>query len=209
MTAETTVPMLGMPPRGHRSGSILLFSGHMIDRPERPVPRFPPEMEPRAREAIAHVLDELDVGSDDIGIFGGACGGDLLFAEVALERGATLEMYLPFEEARFLDESVDFAGPAWRQRYRSIRARCSLVDVATVATARDGLKVDRYAMNNTRMLAAAGRFGPDRLEFICLWDGRSGDGPGGTQHLMHEVARRQGRTHWIDTNKLLSTRGMN
>jgi len=60
---------------------VLLFSGHMIDAPGRKEARFPPEKEREAAEAIAIKLDELKTGEKDLALCGGACGGDLLFAE--------------------------------------------------------------------------------------------------------------------------------
>src|ERR1700710_557400 len=60
---------------------VVLFSGHMIDAPDRETPRFPPDKEPLAAQAIAEALANLHVGPDDLCICGGACGGDLLFAE--------------------------------------------------------------------------------------------------------------------------------
>jgi len=45
-------------------------------------------------------------------------------------------------------------------------------------------------------------YGPDRVHFICLWNGGGGDGPGGTAHLYAEVQRRSGRVTWIDTRLL-------
>jgi len=58
------------PPR-----KVVLFSGHMIDAPGRDTPRFPPDKEPMAAEAIAGALADLHVGPDDLCICGGACGG--------------------------------------------------------------------------------------------------------------------------------------
>ena len=37
------------------------------------------------------------------------------------------------------------------------------------------------------MLDAAARFGPEKMIFICLWNGKGGDGPGGAKHLMDEA----------------------
>jgi len=59
---------------------VFLFSGHMIDAPNRSTPRFPADKEPIAAAAIVAELDRLGAGPDDLGICGGACGGDLLFA---------------------------------------------------------------------------------------------------------------------------------
>ena len=52
------------------------------------------------------------------------------------------------------------------------------------------------------MLDAAMRFGADKVELVCLWNGEGGDGPGGAQHMMEEVRQRGGRTIWLDTTKL-------
>src|ERR1700678_1367389 len=100
------------PPR-----KVVLFSGHMIDAPGPDTPRFPPDKEPMAAEAIAGALADLHVGPDDLCICGGACGGDLLFAEAALARSALIEIYIPFEEPTFLEKSVDFADKDWRARF--------------------------------------------------------------------------------------------
>jgi len=45
-------------------------------------------------------------------------------------------------------------------------------------------------------------FGAEKVDCIVLWDGKGGDGPGGTAHLMQEVQKAGGRTHWLDTTKL-------
>lgn len=180
---------------------VFLFSGHMIDAPDRKSPRFPASREPIAREAIEGLLARLAAGSGDLAICGGACGGDLLFAEASLQRGAALEMYLPFEVSTFLPKSVTFAGGDWLSRFEAAAAASTLhiMPVERPALARGD---DPYEQNNMWMLEAASRFGVGKVECICLWDGKGGDGPGGTQHLMNEVRRRQGQAHWLDTTQL-------
>jgi hypothetical protein len=186
----------GPPPR-----KVVLFSGHMIDAPGREQPRFPADKEEVAGRAIAAALAARNVGPRDICICGGACGGDLLFAEAALARSAGLELYIPFEEPRFLQKSVDFADADWRARYFSAKARATL-HVLPVERGPAPAREDPYERNNLRMLNAASRFGADKVDFVCLWDGERGDGPGGAQHLMKEVQKRGGRVHWLDTRKL-------
>jgi hypothetical protein len=61
---------------------------------------------------------------------------------------------------------------------------------------------DPYEQNNRWMLEAAKRFGAQKVDFICLWNGQQGDGPGGTRHLMEEVRNNGGRVHWLDTTRL-------
>src|ERR1700721_4434224 len=109
------------PPR-----KVVLCSGHMIDAPGREKPRFPPAKEPIAAQAIAGALADLHVGPDDLCICGGACGGELLFAEAALARSALLEIYIPFDEATFLKKSVDFANKDWRARFFAAKGGSAL-----------------------------------------------------------------------------------
>ena len=96
---------------------VFLFSGHRIDAPGRPEPRFPADKEKIAAEAIAKELDELDARPKDLALCSGACGGSLLFAEVCLKLGVHLQIRIPFEELTYLKNSVTFAGENWRDRY--------------------------------------------------------------------------------------------
>jgi hypothetical protein len=155
---------------------VILFSGHMIDAPGREKPRFPPDKEPVAAGAIASALANLDVGPLDLSICGGACGGDLLFAGAALARLARLELYIPFEEPTFLAKSVDFAGDDWRARYFKAKARGAL-HVLPLERGATPEGEDPYERNNRWMLEAASRFGPDKVDLVCLWNGERGDGP--------------------------------
>ena len=182
-------------------GKVALFSGHMIDAPGRKKPRFPADKELVASRAIAEALDEIGLGPRDLCICGGACGGDLLFAEAALARSAQLEIYIPFDEPTFLEKSVDFAGDGWRARFFVAKASATLhVQPLELGPAQSG--EDPYERNNRWMLDVAARFGPDKLDFVCLWNGEGGDGPGGTKHMMEEVRSKGGRTVWLDTRKL-------
>ncbi len=184
-----------------RPRNVLLFSGHMIDVPGRPAARFPSRAVPIADRAIATKLDELQAGPEDVAICGGACGGDLLFALAALQRGAQLEMYLPLDEATFLASSVDFAGSEWRARFEQAKAQ-SLVQVLPADHCNPATGENAYEANNRRMLDRARAFADARLQFICLWNGAAGDGPGGTAGMMREVQRLGGAAHWLDTRSL-------
>jgi len=183
--------------------NVLLFSGHMIDAPGRKQPRFPADRESIAGDAIADTLTQSGIGAGDLAICGGACGGDLIFAEACLVRGAGLELYLPFDQPTFLAESVDFAGANWHDRFLAAASKATMhVASAELGPLRPG--EEPYERNNMRMLESAARFGPEKIVFICLWDGQGGDGPGGTRHLMEEVRRKSERIYWLDTRKLWS-----
>jgi hypothetical protein len=168
--------------------STVLFSGHMVDAPDRPSPRFPPERVPLVRRAIADavwLIDDIDVEA----ISGLACGGDLLFAEEWLKTGRPLVAYLPREEDDFLDESVCFAGGDWVAAFHEVTADPNLV---VVGPDDEMLGLENpHAANNLRMLDAA-LSRPGTLHGLFLWDGKGGDGPGGTEHLATEVVEAGG-----------------
>jgi hypothetical protein len=181
--------------------NVVLFSGHMIDAPDRKAPRFPPSREPIAAAAIAATLEDISAGRGDLGICGGACGGDLLFAEACLAKGMRLEIYLPLDEPEFLAKSVDFAGGNWHDRYGAVRAKAALhIAPDELGPLAEG--EDPYERNNQWMLQSAVRFGGERMAFICLWNGEGGDGPGGTKHLMDEARSKTPRIRWLDTSEL-------
>jgi len=154
---------------------VLLFSGHMIDAPERKERRFPPDNENIAAAAIGALLHKLDTGERDLAICGGACGGDLLFAEGSVARGAKLELYIPFDEQTFLVQSVDFADASWRERFYAAKTRATLHVMSDELSPLPSGE-DPYERNNLWMLKSAMRFGWDKVAFIALWNGQGGDG---------------------------------
>jgi hypothetical protein len=168
--------------------STVLFSGHMVDAPDRPSPRFPPERVPLVRRAIAEavwLIDDIDVDA----ISGLACGGDLLFVDEWLKTGRPLIAYLPREEEDFLDESVRFAGEEWVASFREVTSDPNLV---VIGPEQEMLRLDDpHTANNLRMLEAA-FLRPGSLYGLFLWDGKGGDGPGGTQHLASAVVEEGG-----------------
>jgi hypothetical protein len=180
---------------------VVLFSGHMIDAPGREKPRFPPDKEPIAAKAIADALTDIDVGPRDLALCGGACGGDLLFAEAALARSARLEIYMPFEEPTFLERSVDFANKDWRVRFFAVKA-CADVHMAPRELGPTPEGQRPHERNNRWMLDAALRCGADKLEFACLWNGEDDGRPGGTRDMIEQVQKSGARAHWLDTRKL-------
>ncbi len=184
---------------------VFLFSGHMIDHPGRAVPRLPASKRDAAAAAIASKLDELGAGKGDLAICGGACGGDLLFAKACLDRGLGLRVRIPFDEPTFLQKSVTFAGEFWRELYLQVKthpAPQSKVLVMPEVLGPTPAGVDPFARNNLWQLYTALAWGPDKVNFLCLWNRQEGDGPGGTQHMYEMVTRHAGRAYVIDTNTL-------
>jgi hypothetical protein len=181
--------------------NVVLFSGHMIDAHDRKTPRFPPDKEPVAAAAIAKTLAEIGASRGDLAICGGACGGDLLFAEACLAREMALELYIPFDEPTFLANSVDFADANWHDRYLAVKSR-AVLHVMPHELGPPPPGENPYERNNRWMLESTARFGGRKIAFVALWNGEGGDGLGGTQHFMDEARRKTERIYWLDTRKL-------
>lgn len=165
----------------------LLFTGHMIDMPGRPEPRFPPSLEERARARIGAAVDrsvpDLPERSAVLGFASGARGGDILFHEECRRRGIGTVMVLPFETAEFVRRSVEGAlGGEWPRRFWDLWH-------ATPAQRRRVLGLaptdEAYSLCNTELFEMARRHG--RVHLIALWDGKGGDGPGGTADLVSRL----------------------
>ena len=52
------------------------------------------------------------------------------------------------------------------------------------------------------MLHNALALGRDKVTLIALWDGKTGDGPGGTEHMVEKAKARGAKTVILDTKAL-------
>lgn len=180
---------------------VLLFSGHMIDAPDRPTPRFPADKEGIAAQKIAENLDNLSAGPEDLALTQGANGGDILFAEACLTRGVKLILLQPFDEPTFLQKSVITGGPLWQNRYFNIKPHAQIKSAPTELGALSENE-DPYERCNLWLLDTALAYGVDKVRFICLWNGAGSNDPGGTAHMVNEVKSSKGQVYWLDTRKL-------
>ena len=179
---------------------VMLFSGHMIDRPGRSEPRLPADKVGAARRALDLTLARIGADASCVAICGGACGGDLLFAEAASSLGCPIWLYLPFAREAFIQASVDLGDGDWRQRFEAIEQLAQRECVA--AASPDDPQA--FAANNLRMLDVARAEAPEAasLHVVCLWDGLEGDGPGGTADMVRQALRSGARVDLIDPHVL-------
>lgn len=107
---------------------VIVFAGHMIDAPDRSVPRFPaalaPAVEAAVRERFAQFHRPIVYSS-------AACGADLIFLETALDAGAEVNVVLPFDRADFVRTSVAIGGESWTGRFDAALGRAARVIMAT------------------------------------------------------------------------------
>ncbi len=184
---------------------VLLFSGHLVDAPDRAKPRFPAAKVPAAEAAIDAALEALQAGPGDLALTQGAAGGDVIFTEACLKRGVRVLWLQPLAEPEFIQASVlrSAEGERWRERY--FAAKIQLAEPPRSMPLELGPPpkgVDVWERGNLWLLYTALAMGPDKTRFVCLWDGGGGDGPGGTRHMHDEVKRRTGRVSWVDVRTL-------
>ena len=160
----------------------VLFTGHMIDAPDRATPRFPARAENAARSAIREsVLRLRDTGGIPmIGVAGGASGGDLLFHEACGELGVATRLRLALPVNEFIAISVAPAGESWVERFHALMNRLGSENVGVMARTTEE---DTWSQANLWMAEEAVALAPLRT-LLALWDGEGGDGPGGTEHLV-------------------------
>ena len=96
---------------------VVAFIGHMIDHPNRTTPRFPAAIEQQVKDSIVNSIRTLNAR---IGYSSLACGSDILFAEAMAAEGGEVNIFLPFSEIDFIDQSIRFAGGQWVARYQEL-----------------------------------------------------------------------------------------
>ena len=166
----------------------------MVDKAGRTTPRFPEAKVAAAAARIADELNQLGAEPGDLGIAQAASGGDLLFTRACLDRGMRLEIHLPQREPEFLAASVSFAAPHWMADYDALRS-CKGVAFRIMpdelGPTPEGVGI--YDRCNRWMLNAALSNGLAKVAFLALWDGKTGDGAGGTEDVVALVLRLTGR----------------
>jgi len=187
---------------------VLLFTGHMIDTPGRPEPRFPPDKEGVARQAIQQAIEteRRRPGGVTFGLAGGASGGDVLFHEICAELGIPTRLFLALPRDPYIQESVAPANGNWVERFDRLTEKLPVRVLAESQDLPSWLAMKRdydiWQRNNLWMLHNALAEGGEHVTLIALWNGQGGDGPGGTGDLVERARQRQARVVILDTKQL-------
>jgi hypothetical protein len=192
-----------LPPVVTKPDRVLLFTGHMIDEPNRAEPRFPrtAAAEAEARRLIRDaVINELTLAKGAgatvrlVGCAGGACGGDILFHEVCEELQIPTIMLLLVPPDLFVTQSVQRGGAEWVERFNRLRLRGPVrvlqetLDLPPWLQDKKGENI--WKRDNRWMLFNALALDASRVTLIALWNQQDGDGSGGTADLVNEVLKR-------------------
>jgi class 3 adenylate cyclase len=162
---------------------VVVFAGHLIDRPGRQTPRFPPQLEPAVRNAIRSRLKKLGAG---FGYASTACGSDILFLEALVEMGAEAHVVLPYGKKQFAKDSVRILpGTNWGARFEQVLARAN--EIITASSERLGEGGMSFEYTNLVLQGLAhmkARQLETELVPLAVWDQKPGDGPGGTVSMI-------------------------
>lgn len=163
----------------------LLFTGHMVDRPDRPESRFPAALEGALRDRIAKAIIPYALRRSNDAVLGfasGACGGDIVFHEQCRAHGISTMIILPFSPDTFVRSSVqltDAEEDPWKSRFWALwnATPLSLREVMNLPDTDNA-----YRICNDRLMVQARENG--RTHLIAFWNGKDGDGPGGTADMI-------------------------
>ena len=181
--------------------TVLVFAGHMIDKPGRFPSRFPARLEGRVRKEIAACLARFP---EKIGFSGAACGADLLFLEEMLEQDGAIHVVLPFRRDVFVATSVG----SWLERFNDALAKAT--DVITANQHREGASLASYTYSNlirdglARLRAA--EYDTDLVPLV-VWDRRPGDGPGGAAASVDHWRSQGLEPEVVDLSRMLAEDG--
>jgi hypothetical protein len=185
----------------HKLG--LVFTGHMIDTPDRKSPRFPPKMECLTGEAIrAEVRAAYNISNGSlVGFASGARGGDILFHEICLVEGISTHLVLPFDAEAFLTRSVRGVTTGdWETRFRRIWDKLGPAGRLVLDL---GKEKDPFGACNDAMLTMASAQA-EHIELLALWDGAGSSKLGGTAAFVERVRSTGANVRHIDSRTLLA-----
>jgi class 3 adenylate cyclase len=175
---------------------VAVFAGHMIDRPERPTPRFDPKLESAVAREIRSRVSRLRPA---VAYCSAACGADLLCVEALREQHVEYHLILPFAPGEFRSASVEIVPGDWGQRFERALEGATSVTRAS----------DHQASGSSSAFVYAGLIQTGLAELraidletdlvpVVVWNGRAGDGLGGTAWMVEHWRSRGQPFEWID-----------
>jgi len=161
---------------------VLVFTGNMIDRPGRPMPRFPATLEAMVAEAV----DRAVSGIRPLAAYGSAaCGADILCLERAHALGSEIHIVLPFPADEFRRTSVDIAPGGWGERFERLLEVAASVTVASDHRATGSVATFEYAnlvLTGTGQLRA--QLLDTTLRGLAVWSRAGGGARGGSASVV-------------------------
>lgn len=158
---------------------VVVFSGHMLDAPDRIQPRFQPVAEQIVYKRLLAALSNRDA---QIGFAGAAGGADILFLEAMKELGGETNIVLPHPPEMFIRTSVAPGhSPDWIKRFERVMGDARHITVISDFVGDDvAFYFSGVVMAGLAKLRASQVCG--QLRGLTVWDMKSGliGGTGGT-----------------------------
>lgn len=187
---------------------VVVFTGHMIDRPGRLRPRFPQALE---KVVIREIDSRLNKLGKVIGYSSAACGSDIIFLEEMLKRKNEINIVLPFliegdkGEPGFKGASVDIIpGSEWGKRFDRVLKKAASVGIVNERRNTENIVAYEYSnLSQAGLAIMRARMLDTEVIPLVVWDGYQGDGPWGTYSCVKYWERYGLKYEHIDTTGLL------
>ncbi|HEX5865564.1 MAG TPA: tetratricopeptide repeat-containing protein [Casimicrobiaceae bacterium] len=181
-------PLKSMPPRD----LVIVATGHRADAPDRASPRFPntPECIAKAKSWLREKVEAERAETKGLisGMGGAASGTDLLFHEVCAELGIPTTVVLPIPKEDYCRQSVADGGPDWVEGFnRLVGAKPPIIlsDSADLPAWAESIpNYSVFQRGNIWMMEDALLRPSANVTLLALWNGKAGDGPGGTADMV-------------------------
>jgi class 3 adenylate cyclase/tetratricopeptide (TPR) repeat protein len=181
---------------------VAVFCGHRVDAPNRPVPRFPQQLEGAVYETIHTHLKSLGTY---VGFASAASGCDILFLEALLDLGGEFNIVLPYDREQFVHDAVqDGTLINWEARFDRVLSHAREVIIASDYKPKDDAISYEYS---NRLLHGLASIRAKQLQTelipLAVWDRQPGDGHGGTAHTVSYWRKWNSKVEIIDLEPLL------
>jgi len=191
-------------------GRVLLFSGYMVDYSNKEKKFFPSENEGEIRQEIRKKIEKFSPGPHDRAIMSGlSAGSEIIFAELCIEAGINLKIYLAHSEASFVREFVSPVGEGWVDRFYKVTNN-PMVDCIyqkeNLGEPKEG--DDLYERNNRWALySSIGRVGIQNVRMLAVATEFTGETRDpdirNTRHMIELMRNAGGQIDLINPSKFI------
>ena len=183
---------------------VIVATGHRVDAKDRQSARFPnkPECIDKAKAWLREMVEaEKALATGPIsGMSGAASGTDLLFHEVCAELGIPTTVVLPIPKDDYRRQSVADGGPDWVEKFNTVvNAKPPIVLSDNPDLPNWAQSIPDYGVfqRGNIFLIGDALLRPDTdVTLLALWNGKAGDGPGGTGDMV-KLAKAQGAKAFV------------
>lgn len=188
---------------------VIVFTGHMLDRPDRPTPRFPASL---VDAVAAQIKSRVNKAGVSYAFASAACGSDLLFLQAAIDAGADVQVVLPFSREDFFKSSVEFAGEPYAKLFWNMVDESSDRVRVTQLSTKPSMNVYKDFEYANRILYGLARVRSlelgTELSAMCVWNIQPGDGAGGTADAVNAWRAAGLKPEIIDLQMIAKAKGI-